>query len=140
MKDEVYLPLEVVNKFWVYVKKKLIRRVKLTENYKIFLSADNVTFRNDAIKIFGPDRIVYNIGDDIMNIDYIKTNNECPAGIVQTFNDFYSFQYCDMAVVTENSQFGRFGIWNKGQVPKQYYSFNGREFKKIINFSQQNTL
>jgi hypothetical protein len=122
MKDEVYLPLEVVNKFWIFVKKRLIKKVKLTENYKIFIAADNVTFRNDAIRIFGPDRIAYNTGDDIINIDYIKTNNECPAGIVQTFKDFYSFQYCDMAVVTQYSQFGRFGIWNKGNHYKYPFS------------------
>jgi hypothetical protein len=137
MKDELYLSPKVVNKFWIFVKTKLIKKVKLTENYKIFIAADNVTFRNDAIRIFGPDRIAYNTGDDIINIDYIKTNNECPAGIVQTFKDFYSFQYCDMAIVTQYSQFGRFGIWNKGKVPSIYYSYDGKKFTRIINFSQQ---
>jgi hypothetical protein len=141
MKDELYLSPKVVNKFWIFVKTKLIKKVKLTENYKIFVAADNVTFRNDAIRIFGPDRIAYNNGDDIINIDYIKTknnnNDECPAGIVQTFKDFYSFQYCDMAIITQYSQFGRFGIWNKGKVPSIYYSYDGKKFTRIINFSQQ---
>ncbi len=136
--DELYLALNKIKYFWRFLNLNFIPKVK--NDYRIFISTDNISIRNDSIKRYGLDKVVYNKGNDIINIDYIKENNECPIGIEQTFKDFYSFQYCDMAVVTENSQFGRFGIWNKGQVPKQYYSFNGREFKKIINFSQQNTL
>jgi len=135
-KDEIYLSLKELKKFWVFIE-HLITKVE-NNNYKIFLAADNVKFRNYAIERFGPEKVVYNKGNNIENIDYIKgKNNECPAGFTQTFKDFYSFQYCDMAVTTQYSQFARFALWNKGNVPNFYYSYTGRNFIRIFNFSQQ---
>ncbi len=119
-------------KIWNFVQTDLISQIK-DDNYNIFISADNYTIRNEAIQIFGSNKIIYNKGDNIIHIDYVNTSNECTDEVEQIFKDFYTFQYCDMAILS-SSQFSRFGIWNKGEVPRLLFLYNGFNFTRITNY------
>ena len=137
IKDEIYQPVSNSKYFWSFINKEFIPKVKKDQNYKIFLTVDDKLLRDEASEIF-KEKLIHHEGNDFRNIDYIKNNiqNMCPSSVEQTYKDFYTLQYCDMAIVTKYSQFGSFGVWNKGKLPFLYYSFN-RKYEKIKKFSDE---
>lgn len=118
-----FVKVENAKSFWLFVRKRFISTLKLTDKYKIFISSNSAEVIKSGVKEFGVNKVVYYdlSGSLTYHIDFMQSSQICSSAAEKTMLDFHTFQACDGILLTRNSQYGVFASLNRPSLPKLFY-------------------
>lgn len=102
--------------YWDFIRENYLNRSK---NYRIFVTADMESVENEAVEVFGADKVV-TIGGVSAHVDRESNFKENCTRFEKIVMDFYMLGYCDMALISD-SGFGVFGLL-RNRIPDGNFS------------------
>jgi len=89
--------------------------------YIFYSRTDTQSVENEAIKVFGAEKIILNQGE---NIHLDRTSDlKCSDRVDRIFLDLHSLQNCNYSIISE-SGFGKLGVWNRLEPQKNLVMFS----------------
>lgn len=111
--------------YWRFINEKILNSTD-SKNYKIFVTSDYETVKEEAQSYFPNNEVVYN-KDSSFHIDK-QGDNEC-RGLESVIFDFHMMQNCDIGVIS-HSGYGLLALLNRPDPFKELYVYS-KEHKHL---------
>jgi hypothetical protein len=129
--DWQFNKFENIKVVWNFVNETFLNNGTLNEDYKIFVTTDREEVLDEAIRIFGSNKVVFNKGE-IKHLERdVKYNSSDCSAIERTILDLVSLQNCEKISVSFSSGFGLFGAWLRKEPLKNLYMYNHPNFTLV---------
>ena len=130
--DDKFMDSEQSTRFWHFINETFVQREMMRNgSFRIFLTTDNPSVRDEAERAFGKQLIVYNQKSPAhFDKDYANLGANCES-IDSVIIDFSMLQNCDASVVS-HSGFGLLGTWNRDQPSKNLFVFTQRDQRDLV--------